>query len=66
VEPDWNALEDLLRAARYAYYEGDDVKFCAIVYMLKLMVEDLKDASRPIKGGIVHPAGTAEVQAEVI
>ena len=65
-DPDFNALESLVKVARQAYYDGEDTRFSATVYMLKLMVEDLKDASRSIKGGVVHPTRTSEVQTELI
>ena len=62
-DANWDALENLLREARRAYYAEDSNRLCALVYMLKL---GLDDVNRPIKGGIVHSSGAQEIQVEAI
>ena len=65
VEPDWGALEELLNQSKLAYYAHNDERFNALIYMLQLGVNDLKEArlGRPSKGGFVYPSRAAEVQA---
>jgi hypothetical protein len=67
-EPQWDTLEDLFRQVRLAFRAQNDNQFQALVYMLRLNLEDLKEAyeCRPRQGGFVYPAGSEEVQAEAV
>jgi hypothetical protein len=66
--PDWDALEDIFRQLRIAYLTPSDVRFRALLYMLQLGLEDLKDAARdrPSEGCFVHPAESKEIQAGAV
>lgn len=66
--PDWNALEDIFRELKLAYFTPSDVRFRALLYMLQLGLEDLKDAARdrPSEGCFVHSPRSEEVQVEPV
>lgn len=64
--PNWDTLEDIFRQLKIAYYTPSDVRFRALLYMLQLGLEDLKDAARdrPSEGCFIHSPGSKIEETE--
>lgn len=66
--PDWDALENIFSQLKLAYFTPDDTRFRALLYMLQLGMEDLKDAARDrsSEGCFVHSPRTEKIQAGAV
>jgi hypothetical protein len=63
VNVSWEQFDGLVKRARYAFYDNDQMLFNSLSYLLKLWLDD---ANRSLKSSAVHPSGSAEVQAKAI